>query len=269
MRQMWRILLGAALPVVVLAQDQQPPVGIVIREFSITDSPCGFKHDSSVEKAVQAMRVVVNTGKHTGATPSATLELRNNSVKTITAYIFNYTFTHAGKTDYYSGHGADLVYEMAFSKGGPEQTLPNSIFPPGGALTEKIYGGRGRGEFDVYPCMVAFDDGTFIGPPFLMKALMGMRADNAKAFGALVVDLKSARDSADPKTFLTNRAKQIKRITRGRSGEEPYRYLEIVASSLSPSGSTPLDKKTITAHISALKAQQETLVRQSKFTKTE
>jgi hypothetical protein len=262
MRHAWLILLGAALSVTAQAQDQPPLTGIVIRDFSMTDSLCKYEHDSSVEKGMQMVRVVIDSAKPSRA---ATLELRNNSAKSITAYVFNYTFTHGGKTDYYDGRGADLVYEMAIAKS-RQQALPNSTFPPGGVVEQEINGGKGHGQFEVYPCMVAFDDGTFIGPASLVKFLMKMRADSAKA---LVADLKSARDSADPKTFLTNRAQQVKRTSKGRSGEEPYRYLEIVASGLSSSGNTPLDRKTITDHVSALQAQQEMLVKQSTFRKTE
>lgn len=266
MRRAWLILIGAALPLMAQAQGQPWPTGIAKRGFSITDSPCKYEHDSSVEKGMQMMRVVIDSANPTRA--ATLVELRNNSAKPITAYVFNYTFTHGGKTDYYDGHGADLVYEMAIAKSS-HQALPNSTFPPGGVVEQEIKGGRQHGKFEVYPCMVAFDDGTFIGPPSLVKFLMQMRADSAKAFGALVADLKSARDSADPKAFLTNRAQQVKRTSKGRPSEEPYRYLEIVASGLSSSGNTPLDRKTITDHVSALLAQQEMLVKQSTFRKTE
>jgi hypothetical protein len=265
MRRAWLILLGAALPVTAQAQDQPPPTGIASRDFSISDSPCKYEHDGSVEKSMQMVRVVVDSAKPTRA---ATLELRNNSAKSITAYVFNYASTHGGKTDYYGGRGADLVYEMAIAKSS-QQALPNSAFPPGGVVEQEINAGREHGQFEVYPCMVAFDDGTFIGPPSMVQLLMQMRADSAKALGGLVADLKSARDSSNPKTFLTNRAQQVKRTSKGRSGEELYRYLEIVASGLSSSGNTPLDRKTITAHVSALQAQQEMLVKQSTFRKTE
>jgi hypothetical protein len=209
------------------------------------------------------MRVVINTAKPAEDSPVATVELRNNSAKTITAYILNYTFTHCGKTDYYDGHATDLVYEMAISRGSREQALPNSNFSPGGVVKQEMYGGRRHGQFEVYPCLVAFEDGTFIGPPYLWEILTHMRADNAKGFDALIADLKLARDSADPRTFLTNRAKQIKRMSKGRSDEEPYRYLEIVASALSESGNTPIDGKTVSEHVSALEAEQEMLVEQS------
>jgi hypothetical protein len=264
MRRAWLILLGAALPLMAQAQGQPPPTGIANRDFSITDSLCKYEHDSSVEKGMQMVRVAIDSAKPT----RATLELRNNAAKPITAYVFNYTFTHGGKTDYYDGRGADLVYEMAIAKSS-QQPLPNSSFPPGGVVEQDVKGSRGHGQFEVYPCMVAFDDGTFIGPPSLVKFLMQMRTDSAKAFGALIADLKSARDSADPKAFLTNRAQQVKRTSKGRLGEEPYRYLEIVASGLSSSGNTPLDRKTITDDVSALQAQQEMLAKQSTFRKTE
>ncbi|SRR5713226_3975281 len=264
MRRAWLILLSAALPLMAQTQVQPLPTGIANRDFSITDSPCKYEHDRLVEKGMQLARVVIDSAKPT----RATLELRNNSAKSITAYVFNYTFTHGGKTDYYDGRGADLIYEMAIAKNS-QQVLPNSSFPPGGVVEQGVKGGRGHGQFEVYPCMVAFDDGTFIGPPLLVKFLTQMRSDSAKAFSALVADLKSARDSAAPKAFLTNRARQVKRTSKGRLGEEPYRYLEIVASGLSSNGNTPLDRKTITDHVSALQGQQEMLVQQSTFRKTE
>jgi hypothetical protein len=175
--------------------------------------------------------------------------------------VFNYTLARGGKIDYYDGHGADLIYEMAIAKSSQGQALPNSTFPPGGVIKQEIDGGRGLGQFEVYPCMVAFDDGTFLGPPFLFTFLMQMRADNAKGFGAIITDLKSARDSADPKTFLNDRVKRVRKS--GRSAEERYRYLEIVASALSPSGNTPLDKKTIVDFISGLEAEEEMLASHS------
>jgi hypothetical protein len=52
-------------------------------------------------------------------------------------------------------------------------------------------------------------------------------------------------------------------MSKGRSDEEPYRYLEIVASALSESGNTPIDGKTVSEHVSALEAEQEMLVEQS------
>lgn len=116
--------------------------------------------------------------------------------------------------------------------------------------------------------MVAFDDGTFIGPPFLFTFLIQMRADNAKTFGAIITDLKSARDSADPKTFLNDWVKRVRK-SGGRSAEERYRYLEIVASALSPSGNAPLDKKTIIDFISGLETEEEMLARQSTIRKRE
>jgi len=267
MRRAWLILLGATVAATAFAQDHQSPTGIVFRNFSISDSQCGYRHESSVEKALQTVRVLPNTVKPARDGPVATFELRNNSAKTITAYVFNYTFTHGGKTDYYGALGADLVYEMAMVRGGGGQTLPNSTFPPGGIMKQEVRGGGRHGQFAVFPCMVLFEDGTFVGPSSLSKFLMDMRADNAKAFGALIADLKLARDSVDAKAFLTNRAKQIKRISKGRSDEEPYRYLEIVASGLSPSGNTSLDRRVISDHISGLQTQQEMLVEQSTFGK--
>jgi hypothetical protein len=261
------ILLGAAVGVTASAQDRQSPTGIDIRDFSISDSFCGYKHDSSVEKVLQTIRVEINTAKPPPDSPVATFELRNNSAKTITAYVINHTYTHGGKTDYYGALGTDLVYEMAMMKGSGDQTLPNATFPPGGVVKQEVRGGGRHGQFAVFPCMVLFEDGTFIGPTWLSKDLMHMRADNAKAIGALIADLKLARDSPDPETFLINRAKQIKRISEGKSGEEPYRYLEIVASGLSPSGTTPMNRKTITTHISALQTQQEMLIEQSTLCK--
>jgi len=198
MRRARLILLSATLPLMAQAQGQ-PPTGITNRDFSITDSPCKYEHDSSVEKGMQMMRVVIDS-----PTRAATLELRNNLAKPITAYVFNYTFTHGGKTDYYDGRGADLAYDLAIAKTS-QQALPNSTFP-GGVVGQEINGGRAHGQFEVYPCMVAFDDGAFIGPLSLMKFLMQMRADSAKAFGALVADLKSARDSADPKASQPHHA---------------------------------------------------------------
>ena len=264
MLRAWLIFLSAALHVTAHAQDQ-PPTGISIRDFFISDSPCRYEHDSSVEKSMQMVRVVVDSAKPTRA---ATLELRNNSAKSITAYVFNYAFTHGGITDYHDGRGADLVYEMAIAKSS-EQALPNSAFPPGGVFEQEVNGGREHGQFEMYPCMVLFDDGTYIGPPSPVQILMQLRSDSAKALGSLVADLKSARDSSNPKTFLKNRAQQVKRTSKGRPSEEPYRYLEIVASGLSSSGNTPLDRKAITDHVSTLQAQQEMLVKQSTFRKTE
>ena len=268
MRHVWLILLGGAVAGTAFAQDRQSPTGIVIRDFSISDSQCGYAHDSAVEKALQTVRVLPTTVKQSRDSPVATFELRNNSAKTITAYLINYTFTHGGKTDYYGALGTDLVYEMAIVRGSGDQILPNSTFPPGGIMKQEVRGGGRHGQFAVFPCMVMFEDGAFIGPTWLSRDLMHMRADNAKAIGALIADLKLARDSVDPKTFLTNRAKQIKKISKGRSDEEPYRYLEIFASELSPSGSTILDRKVITDLVSALQRQQELLVEQSTLGKT-
>jgi len=48
-----------------------------------------------------------------------------------------------------------------------------------------------------------------------------------------------------------------------------FHLARIVASGLSQSGNTPLDRKTLTDHMSSLQAQQEMLVEQSTFNKTE
>ena len=262
MRLAWLILLSVAPPLMAQTHLQPLRTGIANREFSITDSPCKYEPDRLVEKSMQLARVIINSAE----SAQATLELRNTSAKSITAYVFNYTFAHGGKTDYYDGRGADLIYEIASAKN-TQQVLPS--FPPGGVVEQDVKGGSGHGQFQVYPCMVLFDDGTFIGPPVLVKFLTQMRLDTAKGFGALVADLKSARDSADPRAFLTRRAQQVKRASNGRLGEEPYRYLEIVASSLSSNGNTSLDRKSISDHISALQAQRETLVQQSRFRNAE
>src|SRR6267154_678751 len=261
MRRAWLSALAATLPPTALAQDQQSPPGIVIRDFSVTDSPCRYKHDGAVEEALQTVRIVTNAAKSSPDGQVATVELRNKAAKTITAYVLNYTFAHNGKTDYYDGHGVDLVYEMAVSKQNPEQTT----FLPGVVIKQEIAGQRGHGQFEVFPCMVGFEDGTFTGPHSLWEFLVQMRGENAKAFSALVADLQSAHDASDPKTFLVNRAKQVKKTSRGTSGDEPYRYLEIVASGLSLSGNTLLDRKAIADSISALQAEQEFLVKQSSW----
>jgi len=154
MRRAWLIALAATLPPTALAQDQQSSLGIVIRDFSVTDSPCRYKHDGAVEEALQTVRIVTNAAKSSPDGQVATVELRNKAAKTITAYILNYTFAHDGKTDYYGGHGADLVYEMAVSKQNPKQTT----FLPGVVIKQEITGQRGHGQFrfrraeQIHPC---------------------------------------------------------------------------------------------------------------------
>jgi hypothetical protein len=269
MRRVWLILLSTVVPLAVHCEDRPlQPGGMVMRNFTVNDAPCRYEHDSSVGKVLQIVSVVSDPAKPSRARSTAIVELRNNSAKTITAYIFNRTFIQGGKTTYYGTSGADLVYEMALAKASQEQVSPNSTFPPGGVVHEEISGGIGHGQFEVYPCMVAFEDGTFIGPRSEFELLVQMRAGSAKEFAALVADLKSAQGSSDPKTFLADRAKHIKRTSTGRLAEEPYSYLQVVASSLSASGNTPLDRKTITEHISGLQAEQEMLVQQSTFGKT-
>src|SRR5258706_2791692 len=106
MRRAWLILLGAVVAMTVPAQDHQSATGgIVMRDFTVNDAPCGYKHDISVEKVLQSVRVVIDPANPSRASSAATLELRNNSAKTITAYIFNHTFTHGGKTDFHGTSG--------------------------------------------------------------------------------------------------------------------------------------------------------------------
>jgi hypothetical protein len=263
------IARGSTLPPNAPRRDQQSPTGIVVRDFSVTDSPCRYKHDGAVEEAIQSVRIVTGATKPSRDGQVSLLELHNNSAKTITAYVLNYTFAHDGKTDYYDGRGADLVYEMAVSRHSGEQDVASSNFLPGVVIKQEISGPRGHGQFEVFPCMVAFEDGTFIGPRSLWEFLVQMRAENAKALNALIADLRSAHDSSDPKTFLAIRAKQLKEMSKGTSGDEPYRFLEIVASGLSASGNTLIDRRAIAKSISALEAEQEFLTRQSSFGKTE
>jgi hypothetical protein len=215
-------------------------------------------------KAFKPRELRTDAARSSSSGQVAVVELRNNASKAITAYVLNYTFAHDGKTDYYDGHGTDLVYEMAVSKQHPKQ----ASFSSGTVNKKEISGPRGRGRFEVYPCMVAFEDGTFIGPASVWDFLVRARADNAKALGALIADLRSAHDSSDAKTFLVNRARRVKNMSSGTSGEEQYRFLEIVASGLSASGNTPLDRNAIADSISALQAQQAFLIKQASFGKT-
>jgi hypothetical protein len=262
MHYAWLVLAMQAFAVTEAGRGQQSPSGIVIRDFSITDSPCGYRHDISVEKVLEPVRVVADAAKRSRGGSIATIELRNNSEKTVTAYVLNYTFTDGGKTDYYDGHGEDLLYEMALLKGSRKKARPNSTLLPGEILKQEIRGGGEHGKFEVFPCMVAFEDATSVGPPTLLTFVMQMRAEIAKEIGALIADLKLAQDSANPTLVLTNRAKQIERTNVGRMGEEPYRYLEVVAAELS-TDSTALNRRVIDDHISALHAQQEVLIKQS------
>lgn len=152
MRCAWLILFGAVLPVSVWAQNQRSfPSGIVNRDFSVTDSACGYVHDSPAEKVLQTVKIAIDTAKPSRVSPVVTLRLRNNSAKTITAYVFNYTLARGGKIDYYDGRGADLIYEMAIAKSSQGQALPNSTFPPGGVIKQEIDGGRGPGHLRCTP----------------------------------------------------------------------------------------------------------------------
>lgn len=155
---------------------------------------------------------------------------------------------------------------MALRKGSREKARVNSTFLPGEILKQEIRGGGEHGKFEVFPCMIVFKDRTSVGPPTLLTFVMQMRAEIAKEVDALIADLKLAQDSANPRSFLTNRAKQVQSTNVGRMGEEPYGYLEAVAAELS-TGSTQLDRKVINDCISGLHAQQEVLIEQSSIGK--
>ena len=252
------ILVGAAIAASATAQDSDA-VGGITAEFSVGHSPCVAKHDPAVEKAFQAA-VTVEAARppETGSVVMA--ELRNSSRKTITAYVLTYTVKRGGRTDYYSGLGKDFVYEMAVAQYSKKPTPPNSTLRPGEVYRTQLGRGKTSRAFEVYPCMVAFDDGTGIGPASVLTMLMRMRSDNAKLLGELIADLELARDSGDPRAALLVRAKRLKQnwgtVTHAR-------YLEAEASQLSKAPDASLDRKRIAGDIAVLRAQKEALLEHS------
>ena len=234
MRRTRLLFLGVAAGLNALAQ------GLANSQFTINHLPCGSQHDASVESVLKTVGVT-----KTGSV--ATLELRNDSGKTITAYAVDYTLTRGGRTDHYGTVGEEFLYQMA---------LARHAFAPGAVHKLEIAGGKVPGRYDVYPCLAAFDDGTFVGLALAARGLENMRSSSADQFGALIRDLQSALDSTDPKAVLASRIRAGKKTRAWTSG-----YLDTVAADLS--GAPALDKKVLTDHISALRAQQQMLMDQS------
>jgi hypothetical protein len=239
----------------------------IAADFTISDAPCGFKHDPEVEKSfvVGAIRVPGTTPKQTGS--NATVELRNRSAKAITAYVLTYTITRGKHTDYYGARGTDLIEQY-----GGKESVPNRAILPDQAYQAEIWAGRPGGRIEVYPCLVVFDDRLSAGPPQVLGSVMGMRQAELKFLGQLIAALEAARDSDDPKASLTRRASRSQKAPietwREASGVRVKAlsplagYLQAEASQLR-GGNSVEDRRVITDRISVLGAQQKRLTEQS------
>jgi len=249
-------------------------VAAITADFSLMHSPCAYRHDESLEKILQVVAVKVTAPKSDKPETTVTLELRNASSRPITAYVLTYTITRGSKTDYYGAIGKDLTNEIALERTSKKSSSSNNTFPPGQTNHMQLWRGRSPGQFNVYPCMVAFGDRTGIGPPQVFRFVMGMRQNRATFLGMLIADLEAARGYDDPKSALIARAKR----TRNRRVETSQRadrsqvvtnapslapFLGHEASQLIGRRDVARDRQTLTDDVSILRAQHSVLLEHS------
>jgi hypothetical protein len=211
--------------------------------FTLSHTRCASRHDPAVEKALQ----VVAAG--------SSVEFRNASAKAITAYVMTYTVTRGKESYPSSATGQDFV-----------AAPPNSTLMPG----QTYWGGKVRGPSEVYPCLVAFDDRTGVGPPELLASLMRMRQSRAEFLGTMIREMEAARAADDPKAALMLRAKRSPLVTTSRGAGNTRittnapvrRYLEVIAETLSGTRNSPLDQKLLAEQISEHRALQQAILKQ-------
>jgi hypothetical protein len=252
------LFLGATLAPNLSAQALKPLGGVLVGDFSITDSPCAYKRNPSVEKAVAVLRLTVVPSKPSKTGSDSFFELRNISQKTITAYVFSYAAVRRGRKTYYQGIGEDFLYRMALARLDNAQAPPNSTLPPGGIHRRQLWSDRSADSFEVYPCAIVFDDGTAIGPPSVLAIIAQMRSQEAKFMAMLISGLELALNSDDPRATLINRAKQMKEKNEVSSAMQGD-YLEDVARLLLTSHDSAHDKTVVAGYILTLRAQQKML----------
>ena len=271
------LLLTACLPTLA-AQGTDPGQGI-LTEFSYFHSNCGYSHDPVVEKALHAA-IRIEPPRAPKKTSVAILEMRNDSSKTVTAYLLTSARTRGAKTDRYDAEGVDFVQDMALRmRYTPKSDLSSLAILPSGTFRKELWSGRFPGRFEVYPCLVVFEDGTYLGPRELMRRVVGDRQSRARTLGRLIAELEAARGAGDPKATLTRRAEHFARLEEsGPQMEEVTEGTGVrIISSVDPiapdlkeaashlSGAAAADRAALANDISTFRTQQEFLVARSKL----
>jgi hypothetical protein len=272
MRGVWLIVVCATAVCSSRSQDLDSLAVSIPSDFEISDSPCTFRHDPSVEKVLQVAAVKVDSAKPPGTDSVVFVEMRNASARSITAYILTFSQTRGGKTNYFGARGKDLVYELALAQSARRAAPSGSSFSPGERYRLEIWRGRVPGQIEVYPCVAVFDDGTGIGPSEGLRSVQTDRWVYAKTLETLITELGLARDSADPKSTLLLRAKRIPQVRAmvGPNGNRirigglgPSRDLETTAKELPETRDTRAIRKFLTGRIAALRAFREAFLQQS------
>jgi hypothetical protein len=250
-------------------QDMDPLAVSTPSEFSISDSPCVSRHDPSVEKVLQVVAVRIEAAKSPETSPVVTVEMRNGSTKTITAYVLTFTVTRGGRTDHFGAMGRDLVYDLMLARHARRAAPANISFLPGQVYRAEIWRGRPPGHIEVYPCVAMFDDGSGTGPTQGLTSVQTDRLIQAKRWEVLIRELELARDSGDPRAALLRQAKRVQDIrytATGPSGNPirisasgPRLDLEATATELSENHNAPAVRKFLTDRIAVLRALRETL----------
>src|SRR6516225_3610881 len=78
-------------------------------------------------------------------------------------------------------------------------------------LRREFWSGRFPGRFEVYPCLVAFEDGTYFWSRQVMQSIIRNRQFYVRRLDRLIAELEAVRGSDDPKTTLTHHAEHFAR----------------------------------------------------------
>jgi hypothetical protein len=269
MRGGYLMVISAVVILSARSQDMDPLAVITPSEFSMSDSPCVARHDPSVEKVLQVVAIRMEGAKSPETGSVVTVEMRNASAKTITAYLLTFTVTRGGRTEHFGALGKDLVYDLALTRHARRAAPASTSFLPGQVYRAEIWRGRPPGHFEVYPCVAVFDDGTGIGLSQGITSVQTGRLTQAKRWDVLIRELELARDSGDPGATLLLRAKRVQDIrftATGPSGSPirisasgPRVDLEATATELSGNHDAPAAKKFLADRIAVLRALRETL----------
>jgi hypothetical protein len=143
-----------------------------------------------------------------------TVEFKNISGKAITVYLFTFTTTRGGRTEFYSGTGRDFLSDGQLK------------LAPGKTTSMELWSGKSPPRIDVYPCAIIFEDGTGLGKPQALSGYKRLRAAQAKSYDEQITILRAARDADDPKAALLKSTKwrqdrwYFKTVSERMSGEQ-------------------------------------------------
>ena len=131
------LFLAALLPTFA-GQGSDPGRQNIEMQFSLSHSDCGYSHDPVLEKA---LHVAIRTDPPQPPKKTSVLELRNDSAKTITAYVLTSTRMRNGSTDRFGAEGVHSVQEVALRMQytrGPDLSSRAILHPPERVLERQI-----------------------------------------------------------------------------------------------------------------------------------